>query len=47
VCQAVSSEARRPAFDVLKNGAEELVAILQDRFPRLKKSPTDKQLASA
>jgi len=46
-CKAVAAEAERPAFDVLVNGAEGLVSLLIERFPRLRKSPDDLQLASA
>ena len=46
-CQAVAAEAERPAFDVLTNGADGLVSLLIERFPHLKKSPDDLQMASA
>ena len=47
VCAAVASEAERPAFDVLAHGADGLVSLLLERFPRLRRTPTDQQLASA
>ena len=46
-CNAVAAEAERPAFDVLAHGADGLVSLLLERFPRLKKTPDDLQLASA
>jgi uncharacterized NAD-dependent epimerase/dehydratase family protein len=47
VCDAVAAEAERPAFDVLANGADGLVSVLLERFPRLRKTPDGRQLASA
>jgi uncharacterized NAD-dependent epimerase/dehydratase family protein len=46
-CKAVAAEVERPAFDVLAHGAEGLVSLLLERFPRLKKTPDDLQLVSA
>jgi uncharacterized NAD-dependent epimerase/dehydratase family protein len=47
VCADVSAEAHRPAFDVLADGADGLASMLLERFPRLRKTPTDRQQASA